>query len=131
MIKYVLIRRRFEIVLAECGHWELAGLICIEMSRFVRAAQLLFIDLPLQFHECMQKRFQTRRATWNINIDGYVTINPLEDIVALLEWTAGNGARTHCNHVFRIGHLIVETYDLWRHFLGHRACDNHQIRLSR
>jgi hypothetical protein len=55
----------------------------------------------------------------------------LKDVVALLERTARNGARTHCNHVFRIGHLIVKTHDLWRHFFGHSACDNHQVGLTR
>src|SRR5882762_9604580 len=65
-----------------------------------------------------------------MNIDWNVTIDSFKDVVALLEWTAGNGARTHCNHVFRIGHLIVKAHDLWRHFFGHRACDNHQVGLT-
>src|SRR5947199_944773 len=79
----------------------------------------------------MQKRFGTRRTTGNINIDWNVTVDSFKDVIALLKWTAGNGARTHRNHVFRIGHLIVKTHDLRRHFFGHRACDNHQVGLTR
>ena len=67
----------------------------------------------------------------NVNIDRNVTVDSFKDVVALLERTARNGARAHCNHVFRIGHLIVKTHNLWRHFFGHGACDNHQVRLTR
>src|SRR5882724_1558825 len=62
---------------------------------------------------------------WNVSVDS------LKDVVALLERTAGDGAGAHRNYVFGLGHLVVKPHDLWRHFLGDCARDNHQVSLAR
>ncbi len=56
---------------------------------------------------------------------------PFQHVVALLERAARNRAGAHRDHVFRIGHLVVEPHDLGRHFLGHRAGHDHQVGLAR
>src|SRR5581483_1721463 len=89
------------------------------------------VDLALQFHERVQQRFRPRRTTGNVNVHWNVPVDSLEHVVTLLEWSAGNRARAHRDHVLRVRHLVVEPDDLRRHFLRHRAGDNHQIRLAR
>jgi hypothetical protein len=66
-----------------------------------------------------------------VNIDRDKTVNPLEHVVTLLERPARNRTRAHRDHIFRLGHLVVEPHHLRRHFLGHRSGDNHQVRLAR
>ncbi len=97
----------------------------------VRARQFLTVDFALQFHESVQQRFWPRRATGNVNINWDVTVDTFEHVIALLERPAGNGARAHRNHIFWIGHLVVEPDDLRRHFFCHRTGDNHEIGLTR
>ena len=41
-----------------------------------------------------------------------------------------DGAGAHGDHVFGLGHLVVETHDLGRHLLGDRAGNDHQVGLS-
>ena len=112
-------------------HRKLARLGAIQMRGFAVTGQPLPIDLALQFHEGMQQRLRPGRASGNINIDRDITVDPFQNVVALFERPAGNRARTHRDHVFRIGHLVVKPDDLRRHFLGHRAGHDHQIRLTR
>src|SRR5207248_9567154 len=40
-------------------------------------------------------------------------------------------ARTHLYLVYWIRHSIVQAHYFWRHIFVHRACDNHQIRMTR
>src|SRR5262249_17444479 len=118
-------------MLAESWHPKFARLFGIEVLGFVRATQLLTVDLALQLHEGVQQCFWSRRATWNVNIDWNVTIDPFEHVVALLEWSARNRTRAHGDDILRIGHLVVESHNLRRHFLGHGAGHNHEIGLPR
>src|SRR5262249_38059358 len=58
-----------------------------------------------------------------------VAVDPFQDVVTLLEWAAGNCAGAHCYDVFWLRHLVVEPDDLGRHFLCHRAGDDHEVGL--
>src|SRR5437762_11267873 len=77
---------------AEPRHRKLAGRIGVEVARASVAGQLLFADLLLQRHEGVDERFGPRRAAGDVHIDGNVAVNPLKDVVALLERAAGNRA---------------------------------------
>ena len=77
------------------------------------------------------KRLGPRRTAGNEHVHRQIPVNAFEHVVALLERPAGNGARAHGNDVFRLGHLVVKPHHLRRHFLGHRAGHNHQVRLPR
>src|SRR6266480_2617272 len=121
---------RLQIMFAKRRHWKFARLFRLQELGLVRAAQFLTIDLALQFHERVQQRFRPRRTTWNVNVDRNVTIDSLEHVVTLLEWTSGNRACAHRDNVFRVRHLVVEPHDLRRHFLGHGAGHDHEIGLA-
>src|SRR5205085_761476 len=83
------ITRWLEIVSAETGNGKFARLRALEMGGFVFSGQLLVLDLALQFHEGVEQRFRSRRATGNANIDRDVTVDSLQNVVTLLEWPAG------------------------------------------
>ena len=100
------------------------------MLRLGNTGQFLPVDFPLEFHESVQQRFGPGRATRNVDIDRDIAVDPLEHIVALFEWSARNGTGAHGNNVLRIGHLVVEPNNLWRHFLRDRAGDNHEVGLA-
>src|SRR5215472_7239127 len=130
-LKNITIRRRFQVVLAEFRGWKLAWLLRLQKLSLVRAGKLLTVNLALQFHERVQQRFRSRRATRNVNIDRNVAVDSFEYVVSLLERPAGDRACAHGDHVFRIRHLVVEAHNLWRHFLGYRPGDDHQVGLTR
>src|SRR3984893_11986950 len=125
------IRRRLEIMPPEGRDRILTRRALLKKLRLVLSGELLLVDLPLQFHERVQQRFGPRRTTGNVNIDRDITIDSFKHIVSLLEWSAGNRAGAHRDDVFWIGHLVVETDNLRRHFLCHRAGYNHQVGLTR
>src|SRR5688572_7294635 len=128
---HVRIARGHEVVLTELRYGKLAGSIRIEMARTVGTGELLFVDLALKRHEGVDKRLGPWRTTGDVDIDGDVTVDALEDVVALLERPAANRARAHCDDVLGLRHLVVETHDLRSHLLGHRAGHDHEVRLSR
>ena len=118
-------------MLTEPRHRKFAWRVRVEVARASVAGQLLFADLLLQRHEGVDERFGPRRAAGNVHIDGNVAVDAFEHVVALLERAAGNRARAHRDDILRFGHLVVEPHDLRRHFLRHRAGDNHQVGLAR
>jgi len=69
-------------------------------------------------------------TTGNVNVDRDVTIDSLEHVVALLERSARNRALRPSRSRISGRHLVIEPDDLRRHFFGHRAGDDHQIRLA-
>src|SRR5438132_1641590 len=130
-MKDIWIGRRLQVVSAKGRHGELAGLVRIEMRGLVVARKLLSVDFSLQFHKSMEQRLRPGRTTGNVYIDWNITVYAFQNVITLFERPAGNGASAHGNDVFRIGHLVVEPHNLWRHFLGHRAGHDHQIGLAR
>ena len=72
-----------------------------------------------------------RRAAGNVDVDGDVAVDALEDVVALLERAAGDGAGAHGDDVLGLGHLVVEADDLRGHLLGDGAGDDHEVGLAR
>src|SRR5438067_966432 len=111
--------RRFNIVGAEEGDGVLAGLGRVEMAGAGFAGKLLGVNLFLQRNEGVDEGFRSRRTTGYIDIDRDEAIYALENVVTLLERASGDGAGTHGDDVFGLGHLVIETDDLGRHLLGH------------
>src|SRR5437660_5520019 len=101
------------------------------MLGLVFTRQFLSVNFSLQFHKSVQKRLWSWWTSWNVNIDRNVAVDSFQDVVALLEWPAGNGTSTHRNNVFRVGHLVVKAHYLRCHFFRHRAGDDHEIGLAR
>src|SRR5947207_15137015 len=117
-MKHIRIRWRLEIMCAKRRHGKLARLVAFKERGLAFTGQSLIVDFPLQFHESMQKRFWPWRASGNVNIDWNVAVDPFQNVVTLLERPAGDCARPHRDHVFGVGHLVVESHYLWRHFFG-------------
>ena len=101
------------------------------MLGLVFTRQFLSVNFSLQFHKSMQKRLWSWWTSWNVNVDRNVAVDSFQDVVALLERPAGNGTSAHRDHVFRVGHLVVKTDNLRRHFFRHRTRDDHEIGLAR
>ena len=107
------------------GHGKLARHVRIKMAGAARADQLLLRDLLLQRHKGMNECLGPRRAAGDMDVNRDKPVDPFQDIVALLERPARNGTSAHGNHVFGLGHLVVQTHHLGRHFLGHRPGNDH------
>src|SRR5882757_2440543 len=101
------------------------------MSRPAGTCQSLLVNLLLQGHERVNQRFGARRTSGDVHVDRNIAVNTLQYVITLLERTARDRARAHSDDVFRLGHLVVETHNLWSHLLCHRAGDNDQVRLTR
>src|ERR1041385_2985851 len=103
-------------MLSETRHGKLAerGGIQMAWSMFIR--QALALDLLLQSHERVNQSLGSRRTARNVNVHRDVAIDPLENIVALLEWSARNSAGAHRDHILRLRHLVVQAHDLRSHF---------------
>ena len=117
-------------MIPKCGHGKLTRGLGVQVTRTVRAGEFLFIYFFLQRHERVDQGLGARRTTGYMHIHGNITIDAFEHVVALLERAARNRARAHRDHIFRLRHLVVKADNLRRHFLGHGARHNHQIRLA-
>ncbi len=78
----------------------------------------------------MQESLWCGRAAGGVHVYRQVLVNARYNVIALFEGTAGGGAGSHGDDVFRFGHLVVEAHDLGHHLLGDCTRDDHQIRLA-
>lgn len=88
----------------------------------------VIFDILLNHHQPLQQRIWPRRAADHIKIDRQKLIDALHDGIRSIN-SSRNRADAHRNHVFRIRHLIVNFANDFRHFVGHCASDDKQIRL--
>ena len=100
----------------------------VRLSSFAEDVHLL--DFLLQLHQSPDQRLRTRRTSGDIDIDRNQTIDALRHCVRVVR-TAACRARSHRDHPLRFRHLIPKPANDRRHLFGHRAGDDHQIRLSR
>ena len=126
------IARRNEVVFAAFRNGPLADAIGTgaNVARGVGPGEFFAVDYLLQFHQPVEQRLGAGRTAWHVNIDRDEAVNPLEHVVALLERPAGNGAGTHGEAVFWLGHLVPDTDHLRGHFFGDGAADDHQVSLA-
>src|SRR5207245_8490844 len=52
------------------------------------------------------------------------------DAVGVMKEAAGDGAVTHCNHISRDSHLVIDHLQSFSHLVGDGAFDHHKVRLS-
>src|ERR1700690_2974546 len=120
-----------QVVLAELRHRVVARRPGLQVARRIRAGDGLAPDLLLQLHEPVEQRLRPRRAARDVDVDRHEAVDPLEDIVALLEGPAGDGAGAHRDAVLGLRHLVPEANDRGGHLLRHRARDDEQVGLPR
>src|SRR6266705_742881 len=83
----------------------------------------LGVDFPLELEDGVKKRFGTRRAAGNVNINGDHLVAALDNGI-IVENAAGSGASAHGDNPLGLGHLIVKLADHRCHFLRDAAGDN-------
>src|SRR5208283_4149682 len=86
---------RLEVVGPEGGHGAVAGRPGLEVRRRGGPGEPLAADLLLELHEAVQERLGPRRAPGDVDVDRDVAVDALQDVVALLERAAGDGAGAH------------------------------------
>src|SRR5215831_1743622 len=128
---YLRIAGGYKVVFSKLRHREFTRRVWVGVARAVRTREPLLINFALQRHERMNQRFGTWWTARNVHIHRDVAVDAFEHVVALLERAATDGTGAHRDDVFRLRHLVVEPHDLWRHFLGHGAGDNHEVGLTR
>src|SRR6266699_2285466 len=65
----------------------------------------LGVDFPLELEDGVKKRFGTRRAAGNVNINGDHLVAALDNGI-IVENAAGSGASAHGDNPLGLGHLI-------------------------
>src|SRR5262245_5593678 len=51
-------------------------------------------------------------------------------ISIIKEGTSTGGACTHSNHIFRVSHLVVQSFQYGSHFVDNRSGDNDHVSLA-
>src|ERR1035441_1732458 len=92
---YLRVLSWLQIMRAEFGDDKLTGLAGVQMAGPGLPGELLFVDLLLQHHERVDQGLGSRRAAGDVDVDRDVTVDPFQDVVALFEWTSGDGASSH------------------------------------
>ena len=118
---YRLVLWWLKVVLAELGNLAVALNILSQMPGGIGSFDIFAADFRLQLDEAVQECLRSRRATRDKDVDGDEPIDAFENIVTLLEGSARNRARAHRDAIFRLGHLIPQTDDLWGHLFGDRS----------
>ncbi len=70
-------------------------------------------------------------AAGDVNIHRQEAINTGDNRIALFEGPSPGGTGAHRQNVFGFRHLVVKPDNLWNHFFGNRARDNHHVCLAR
>ena len=99
--------------------------------RHVVVADALVLDALLQDHDRLEQRFGPRRATGHVHVDRDDLVDALGHRVRVPVRTTAVRARTHRDHVLRVGHLLVEPTDRRRHLVGDGAGDHDEVGLAR
>ena len=81
------------------------------------ACLLRFIDLPLQPENAIHQGLSSRRTARNVNIDGYDTVAPTHNAIAIVIITSSVRTTPHANNPARIRHLIVNLPQGWCHLI--------------
>src|SRR5688572_5014971 len=78
----------------------------------------------------MKERFGSRWTAGYINIDRDDMISTFYNRIGIVkERSAADGAGAHCNHVLRISHLVVQSFENGSHFINDGTCNDDDIGL--
>src|SRR4029453_16909073 len=75
----------------------------------------LLLDALLEQHDALEHRLGARGAARHVHVDRDDLVDALRDGIRVPVRAAAVGARAHRDHVFGIGHLLVEPLDGGRH----------------
>src|SRR5206468_6308446 len=87
------------------------------------------LDALLQFDEAVEQGVRGGRAAWHVHVDGHDLVDALDQGVVVEDPTA-RGTIAHGDDPLRLGHLVVNLTQHWRHLLRHPAGHDHEIRLA-
>lgn len=88
------------------------------------------LDFLLKLEDSVEKSFSSRGTSGNVNIDGDDSVASANDRVRIMIITAAVGARSHWDHPFWLGHLIIDFSQSWSHFIGQCAGNDDNIGLT-
>src|SRR2546423_12910865 len=105
----------------------------VRSSRLSRSSLTLATldDLFAKAEQPFDDRLRPRRAARDIYVDWYDGVATLERGVAVPNLAARGRAVAHSDDPLRLGHLLVETAEARRHFVGDRPCHDHHVGLPR
>src|SRR5205085_1654319 len=97
---------------------------------YALVVERLSVDLLLELHDAPEQRIRARRAARDVDVDRQEVVDPWHRAIGALKGATRDGAGAHGDHVFRVGHLVVDAAYGWRHFRGHGAGDDHEVGLA-
>lgn len=92
--------------------------------------EAFYLHLALQLHQAVEHSLRTWRATRDEHIDRNDFVDTLHYVVRVAERTAGNGATTNCNHIFRFSQLLIKTTEYRRHTVNDCTGHHHKVGLT-
>src|SRR5579859_152427 len=97
----------------------------------VTGVDLALGDLLLQLDDRVQQRVGTWRAARHVDVHGQEVVHARHRRIRALVRPAGGRAHAHRDHVFGIGHLVIDAADRVRHFDRDRSRNDHDVGLAR
>src|SRR5215469_5223224 len=82
---------------------------------FTAHFETLFENFLTQFKNAFNQRLWTRWAPRDVDIYGYDSINSLDGIVTIVEFTARVCTLSHTDDPFWVWHLLIEEAQAWTH----------------
>merc|ERR1712131_250811 len=87
-------------------------------------------DLFLEKKNAIEKSFSGWRASWDVNINWYNSINTSDNGITVVIITTPISTGAHRKDISWGWHLIVNSSQCWSHLICQSTSNNHQIRLT-
>ena len=88
-------------------------------------------NLLAQLEHPVDQCLGTRRTARDIDIHGQNLIHARHNGIRIRKGAARNRTRPHCDHIFWLGHLLVEAHNRICHLPRQRPRNDQEIRLAR
>ena len=100
------------------AYWHIESLFLFLFFSIYSAEEFFNFHFTLQLHHSIIKCFRARRASRNVYIYRENFVYSVQYMIGFFERASAYGASTYGDHVFWVGHLIVQTFQYRSHFVG-------------
>ena len=98
---------------------------------FISTEVFLYFHFTLQLHHAVVECFRTRRATGNVDIHRQNLVHTVHHVIGFLERASADGTAAYGYYIFRIGHLVVKTFQNGSHLVGYCSANHNHVCLAR
>ena len=105
--------------------------IAVGLNVLATLGEGFIANLLAQFDHRIKNCLRPRWATGHVEINGNQLVHATHGSGGVgAEHASGDRAGAHRNHIFRLGHLLVQPNQSWSHFHRHRASNDQEVGLT-